>query len=63
MCFPVQFCPLFDEIFISGHSQVEPSMHNSKMAKQYLAELLNLGCNCGEGCLFYSGWVSGTKTL
>ena len=25
--------------------------------------VLNLGCNCGEGCLFYSGWVSGTKTL
>ena len=25
--------------------------------------VLNLGCKCGEGCLFYSGWVSGTKTL
>ena len=25
--------------------------------------VLNLGCNCEEGCLFYSGWVLGTKTL
>ena len=25
--------------------------------------VLSLGCNCGEGCLFYSGWVSGPKTL
>ena len=34
MCSLVQFCPLFDEIFIGGHSQGEPSMHNSKTAKQ-----------------------------
>ena len=25
--------------------------------------VLYLGCNCGEGCLFCSGWESGTKTL
>ena len=34
MCFLVQFCPLFDEIFISGLSKGEPSMHYSKMANQ-----------------------------
>ena len=36
MCFLVQFCPLFDDIFISGLSQGEPSMHYiySKMANQ-----------------------------
>ena len=34
MCFLVQFCPLFDEIFASGLSQGEPSMHYSKMANQ-----------------------------